>query len=280
MGAVSPSTSQDQFHGLGPCHQCQGEFLDWEDLDLSSLECPPVANAARPSSLLRRTKNRAADARTLFFEWQRTQPGQIRKAYHRLALRVHPDKVAQRAARGVDEDIEAAKRSFQALKAAYDLLRDPKRRALYDKTGCQDEESKLFGARTNTFVASIHSRAQRRRDLHARVPRLGRGASISGTFHQETRRCHVSAALDPSEPRRGSRTIPRVLRRRACGRRQRAGPKCRRRVAQGVCTDALVRRCLAATTTPRGRLCIERRRERIGRDEQSSSGEAVGWKRR
>jgi hypothetical protein len=51
-------------------------------------------------------------------------PEEIKAAYKRLAMKHHPD-------RNNDEDGE----KFKAIKAAYDVLSDPDRRAHYDKTG-------------------------------------------------------------------------------------------------------------------------------------------------
>nr|CAB3477561.1 unnamed protein product [Digitaria exilis] len=50
---------------------------------------------------------------------------EIRAAYHRLAMRWHPDKVANGRA-------EEAKSRFQQIHEAYQVLSDEKRRALYD----------------------------------------------------------------------------------------------------------------------------------------------------
>ncbi|CAA7393437.1 unnamed protein product [Spirodela intermedia] len=55
---------------------------------------------------------------------------EIRSAYKKLALRLHPDKVAQSAG-GATDDAEATA-TFQELQHAYDVLRDPKERAWYD----------------------------------------------------------------------------------------------------------------------------------------------------
>ncbi|KAL6615547.1 hypothetical protein ACP70R_037817 [Stipagrostis hirtigluma subsp. patula] len=59
------------------------------------------------------------------------QPGasaaEIRAAYHRLAMRWHPDKIANGRV-----DPEEAKSRFQQIHEAYQVLSDEKRRALYD----------------------------------------------------------------------------------------------------------------------------------------------------
>ncbi|EOD24897.1 hypothetical protein EMIHUDRAFT_49673, partial [Emiliania huxleyi CCMP1516] len=56
---------------------------------------------------------------------------EIKKGYKRMSLKVHPDKVMERA--DVDED--EASEAFRALKAAYDVLNDSQLRDVYDKFG-------------------------------------------------------------------------------------------------------------------------------------------------
>ncbi|XP_062214602.1 uncharacterized protein LOC133915456 [Phragmites australis] len=62
------------------------------------------------------------------------QPGasaaEIRAAYHRLAMRWHPDKIAN--GRVDPARAEEAKSRFQQIHEAYQVLSDEKRRALYD----------------------------------------------------------------------------------------------------------------------------------------------------
>jgi hypothetical protein len=48
----------------------------------------------------------------------------IKKAFRQLALRWHPDQHA---------DARRAKETFHLIKSAYDVLRDPKQRELYDR---------------------------------------------------------------------------------------------------------------------------------------------------
>lgn len=54
----------------------------------------------------------------------------IRAAYHRLAMRWHPDKITSR--RTDPALAEEAKGRFQQIHEAYQVLSDEKRRALYD----------------------------------------------------------------------------------------------------------------------------------------------------
>lgn len=53
-------------------------------------------------------------------------PDEIKKAYRKLALLQHPDKCP---------DNPAAADNFQKLNLAYNILKDPKKRARYDQYG-------------------------------------------------------------------------------------------------------------------------------------------------
>ncbi|PIA50678.1 hypothetical protein AQUCO_01200121v1 [Aquilegia coerulea] len=55
---------------------------------------------------------------------------EIKKAYHKLALRLHPDK---------NPGDEEAKEKFQQLQKVISILGDEEKRALYDETGCVDD---------------------------------------------------------------------------------------------------------------------------------------------
>ena len=59
-----------------------------------------------------------------------------RKAYHRLALRLHPDKVG-------DGDRAAATDKFQHLQRVFAVLSDPAKRAVYDRTGSMADTEDL-----------------------------------------------------------------------------------------------------------------------------------------
>ncbi|KAM1079460.1 hypothetical protein ACFX2B_014016 [Malus domestica] len=56
---------------------------------------------------------------------------EIKKAYHKLALRLHPDK---------NPGDEEAKEKFQQLQKVISILGDEEKRALYDETGCLDDD--------------------------------------------------------------------------------------------------------------------------------------------
>lgn len=55
---------------------------------------------------------------------------EIKKAYHKLALRLHPDK---------NPGDKEAKEKFQHLQKVMSILGDEEKRAVYDQTGCVDD---------------------------------------------------------------------------------------------------------------------------------------------
>ncbi|XP_058073558.1 chaperone protein dnaJ 6-like [Magnolia sinica] len=55
---------------------------------------------------------------------------EIKKAYYKLALRLHPDK---------NPGDEEAKEKFQLLQKVISIIGDEEKRALYDQTGCVDD---------------------------------------------------------------------------------------------------------------------------------------------
>lgn len=88
---------------------------------------PPPSKPAAPSAAPPDDDN--ADFYTLLGVARTSTTAEIRTAYRRLAVAVHPD----RAARG--GDVAAATAAFQRLQRIYDTLRDDDARALYDATG-------------------------------------------------------------------------------------------------------------------------------------------------
>ena len=59
--------------------------------------------------------------------------GQIKKAYHKASLKVHPDRVGE-------EERGECTRKFQCVGAVYAVLSDEERRGLYDETGEVEDE--------------------------------------------------------------------------------------------------------------------------------------------
>ena len=54
----------------------------------------------------------------------------VKRAYHKLSLKVHPDRV-----HGSKADKTEATKKFQALGKTYSILSDKEKKAVYDETG-------------------------------------------------------------------------------------------------------------------------------------------------
>ncbi len=65
------------------------------------------------------------------------KPDDIQKAYRRLARKYHPD---------LHPDDKTAKKKFQEVQAAFDVLNDPKKRELYDRYGSNYEQAAAAAA--------------------------------------------------------------------------------------------------------------------------------------
>ena len=98
---------------------------------------------------------------------------QIRKAYHALARKVHPDKC---------RDDPAAAENFRTLQSAYEILSDDARRARYDKTGRVPRE---LGGDDDDAADDLFWQAYERCEPHTRA----RGAPLA-----ERARARVGAA--------------------------------------------------------------------------------------
>merc|ERR1719197_2260598 len=76
-------------------------------------------------------------------------PSEIRKAYHKLAKEVHPDK----------EGGDTVK--FQEVNHAHDILSDAEKRSLYDKYGEEGLERGAPGGASDLFSSMFGSTASR-----------------------------------------------------------------------------------------------------------------------
>ncbi|XP_073001252.1 chaperone protein dnaJ 6-like [Typha latifolia] len=76
---------------------------------------------------------------------------EIKKAYYKLALRLHPDK---------NPGDEEAKEKFQLLQKVISVLGDEEKRAVYDQTGCTDDDALVGEAAENLqeFFRSVYRR--------------------------------------------------------------------------------------------------------------------------
>ncbi|MQM17422.1 hypothetical protein Taro_050394, partial [Colocasia esculenta] len=76
---------------------------------------------------------------------------EIKKAYYKLALRLHPDK---------NPGDEEAKEKFQLLQKVISILGDEEKRALYDQTGFVDDDDLVGNAADNLqeFFRAVYRR--------------------------------------------------------------------------------------------------------------------------
>ncbi|KEP65836.1 UNVERIFIED_CONTAM: DnaJ domain-containing protein [Hammondia hammondi] len=116
---------------------------------------------AKSTSERRAKQETGKEKKKTLYELLRVSPSasqsEITKAYRNLALLLHPDKVVHRIeqqakasskregkAADLEELKEEATRHFQELQAAYEVLKDPKRRRRYDETGSTGDAPETF----------------------------------------------------------------------------------------------------------------------------------------
>ena len=87
---------------------------------------------------------------------------QLKKAFHKLARECHPDS---------DPNNPWANDEFKTLSAAYELLSDPKRRALYDRGEISGDGTKRTPKRTTKSRAKSPSRSPHKRKRTATSPK-------------------------------------------------------------------------------------------------------------
>ena len=69
---------------------------------------------------------------------EKDAPGsEVKKAYYKMSLQVHPDRVAK-------EERPNATKKFQSISQVYDILSNTEKRALYDESGEIDENTVIL----------------------------------------------------------------------------------------------------------------------------------------
>jgi len=126
---------------------------------------------------------------------------EIRKAFRRLSLALHPDK-----ARDVPADVAAAR--FHAVKVAYDELMDPAARAAAAEKSraerAQNERRQAFEGKRKAMADELERderegarrRTQGRRDAQAREERLARLKEEGRRLREEGQRAREGAAAE------------------------------------------------------------------------------------
>lgn len=128
----------------------------------------------------------------------------IKQAYRRLAVKLHPDKQSP-------ERKSVAEQEFAALNAAYNVLSDPERRSVYDMTGVADQEDlpsadPFFPAMFSTlFARSFKAQpmhAVYMQDLHVSLVDVIKGnpcKKISVKLEATCKRCNGTGAASPDD---------------------------------------------------------------------------------
>jgi curved DNA-binding protein CbpA len=146
-------------------------------------------------------------------------PESIRKAYRRLSLLHHPDKVATQSA----DAQELAKTTFQRIGFAYAVLSDPDRRSRFDRTGRTDAAGAEPDEGWDAYFAELWSGEVSAKTLD----------DFFDTYEGAFRVCYVAHSLTRSQWRRLGRGEGGPLRGVHRWRRQhRAPPRKRPRPRQ------------------------------------------------
>lgn len=80
------------------------------------------------------------DVYTIFAVAKDAQESEIKKAYYKLSLKVHPDRVKE-------SEKEDATEKFKVLSKIYAILSDKDKRALYDEQGIIDDDDDCSGSK-------------------------------------------------------------------------------------------------------------------------------------
>jgi molecular chaperone DnaJ len=140
-----------------------------------------------------------------------SSPDEIKKAYKKLAMQKHPDKVGP-------EFKEKAEKEFAEISAAYDVLCDPDKRRHYDMTGStvegegpsMDDIGSMFGNMGmgggifGDIFASVFERANRKAVLtkvvNLSISEVVKGVSdmkIKFTLQEKCNKCNGTGAKRP-----------------------------------------------------------------------------------
>ncbi|MBI3098313.1 MAG: molecular chaperone DnaJ [Planctomycetes bacterium] len=141
---------------------------------------------------------------------------EIKKAYRKLALQYHPDR---------NPDDKGAEQKFKEAAEAYDVLRDPQKRARYDQYGHAGLEEAGYSAAHFTSTEDIFSHFgdifgdSIFDELFGMGGRRGRGRSRSGP----SLRCHLTVTF--KEAAFGTKKTIELRRHEACGKCGGSGSK-------------------------------------------------------
>ena len=112
----------------------QLKFLAWT---FSAFLPPDDDDATDGQTTMEAVQCRHVDCYDLLDVRRNANADDIKKAYKKRSLQLHPDKLRQRGMKFEGQVIteEEARARFQQMKSAYDVLNDPKKRKVYDVLG-------------------------------------------------------------------------------------------------------------------------------------------------
>ena len=159
---------------------------------------------------------------------------EIKKAYRKLAMQWHPDR---------NGGSKEAEEKFKEITEAYDVLRDPQKRAAYDRYG----EAGLRGARRRRWLPPRRP-VRSAQHLHARLRRLRRdlfgggggrrgGGPRAGSdvkLPLPLTLAEVATGVEKTVDAQGARRVRQVRRQRR-GARHEAAARARRAPARARC---------------------------------------------
>ncbi|PHH69843.1 hypothetical protein CDD80_6459 [Ophiocordyceps camponoti-rufipedis] len=117
---------------MGRWEDCVREWKSIQELDPSDRTVPPKIRTAQ----LELKKSQRKDYYKIMEVEKDAGPDEIKKAYRKLAVRLHPDKNPG------DEEAEA---KFKDLQEAYETLSDPQKKAAYDNGDDLVDPADMFG---------------------------------------------------------------------------------------------------------------------------------------
>tara|TARA_B100001250_G_C19681680_1_gene736138 strand:+ start:55 stop:954 length:900 start_codon:yes stop_codon:yes gene_type:complete len=114
-----------------------------------------------------------------------TKP-QLKKAFHKLARECHPDS---------DPNNPWANDEFKALSAAYELLSDPKRRALYDRGEISGDGTKRSQSRETTAPSKAYKRTPQKRKKSRAQAKVSEKEKRARNVHIDIKGANVKYSL-------------------------------------------------------------------------------------
>jgi tetratricopeptide (TPR) repeat protein len=130
------------------------------------------------------------------------KPEQIKRAYYGLARRFHPDRFRRVAS---ESELQRVEHCFARIAQAYEVLKDPANRAVYDhKISVMKSQSGAGGGAASSAAGSSSQARSAGADVRRRAEETfqqGLAALKQKDFARASQRLHEAVLLAPSQPR-------------------------------------------------------------------------------